>query len=112
MGMVYHMYMICISLNKYFFQRPSPEERASFLSKLVFHWINPLMFNGYKRALKEADLFELHSRDQSVNFVPYFYDMWIEELSNAMTYNKSPTFTTKRNLEVFIVFYTVNLGGL
>lgn len=28
---------------------PSPEYEAGLLSKLTFHWINPLMITGYKR---------------------------------------------------------------
>ena len=37
----------------------SYEERASFFSKILFCWLNPLMETGYKRALESTDLPQL-----------------------------------------------------
>ncbi|KAL2268688.1 hypothetical protein VTJ83DRAFT_3534 [Remersonia thermophila] len=38
-------------------KEPSPEYTAGFLSKLVFHWIAPLMNRGYKRTLEPNDIY-------------------------------------------------------
>uniref|UniRef100_A0A0W0EY28 Putative multidrug resistance-associated ABC transporter n=1 Tax=Moniliophthora roreri TaxID=221103 RepID=A0A0W0EY28_MONRR len=36
-----------------------PEENASFLSRLIFHWISPFLSVGFSRPLEKDDLWEL-----------------------------------------------------
>ncbi|XP_050416423.2 multidrug resistance-associated protein 1 [Patella vulgata] len=86
--------------------KASPEQSASFLNRLVFHWINPLIFTGYKKSLVEDDLFELHPRDQSSNFVPYFYKKWTNELEKVRKLNE----IIKRKANTSVQF-SMNGGG-
>ncbi|XP_046552046.1 multidrug resistance-associated protein 1-like [Haliotis rubra] len=67
----------------------SPETRASFLSRLSFTWINPLLFKGYRKSLEVDDLFDLHPRDKSEKVLPHFWKAWMEEVS----------YTQRKNLE-------------
>ncbi|XP_041372528.1 multidrug resistance-associated protein 1-like [Gigantopelta aegis] len=69
-------------------QKPSPEQEASFPSRLTFHWINSLIFRGYKKELQEDDLFELHPRDKSVRVVPQFSKAWEKELHTVRRLNE------------------------
>ncbi|KAK4657219.1 ATP-binding cassette transporter yor1 [Podospora pseudocomata] len=43
----------------------SPEHKAGFFSKLVFHWMGPLMTTGYKRPLQPTDIYKVNP-DRSV----------------------------------------------
>ncbi|XP_041372529.1 multidrug resistance-associated protein 1-like [Gigantopelta aegis] len=69
-------------------QKPSPEQEASFPSRLTFHWINSLVYRGYKKELQEDDLFELHPRDKSIRVVPQFSKAWEKELRTVRRLNE------------------------
>ena len=42
-----------------------PERRANILSRLVFHWLSPLLSVGFTRPLQEDDLWQLHNLNKS-----------------------------------------------
>lgn len=51
---------------------PSPEERkpygeyhANFISRLMFWWLNPIMYVGYKRTITDNDLFYLEESQKT-----------------------------------------------
>ncbi|XP_048236908.1 multidrug resistance-associated protein 1-like isoform X1 [Haliotis rufescens] len=66
----------------------SPETRASFLNRVTFHWINSLLFKGYRKSLEEEDLFELHPRDKSERVLPQFWKAWVKEVRRTQKKNQ------------------------
>jgi hypothetical protein len=46
-------------------RQPSIEYGSSFYSQMVFGWINPLVYMGYRRSLQDIDLPSLEDTDQS-----------------------------------------------
>ena len=59
-----------------FLQSQSPEESASFASRLIYHWFDGLVWKGYKKPLEQPDLSDLNREDKSQNLVPKFNDDW------------------------------------
>ncbi|CAG2055590.1 unnamed protein product [Timema podura] len=55
---------------------PCPELGASFLSRLFFSWLDPLVWKGYRNPLKSADLWSLNPEDTSEEIVPVFNKHW------------------------------------
>ncbi|XP_048239875.1 multidrug resistance-associated protein 1-like [Haliotis rufescens] len=60
-----------------------PETESSFLSRITFWWSNRLLFQGYKKALTEDDVSDLHPREKSINVVPRFLVNWNYEVEKA-----------------------------
>ncbi|XP_053400561.1 multidrug resistance-associated protein 1-like [Mercenaria mercenaria] len=60
-------------------KRPCPELRSSFLSRITFQWIQPLVVTGYKKPLTEDDMFRLNPLDQSAEVVKKFEYYWKQE---------------------------------
>ncbi|XP_060079836.1 multidrug resistance-associated protein 1-like [Ylistrum balloti] len=61
-------------------EKPCPEISSSFLSRLVFWWMNPLVLSGYKKDLKEDDIWNLNPRDAHTTVNPKFSKAWKAEL--------------------------------
>ncbi|XP_065177497.1 multidrug resistance-associated protein 1-like [Sycon ciliatum] len=59
---------------------PCPEQQATFLSRITFWWIYPLLKMGYKRPLKRDDLWSLNDYDKSSHIVPLFERAWDKQL--------------------------------
>lgn len=51
---------------------PTAEVQASFLSRVFFHWISPLIIRGSRQPLQQSDLPELAENDQSATIAPVF----------------------------------------
>ena len=62
---------------------PCPETNSSFPSVITFSWFDSLAWTGYKRAILEADLWDLNPRDQSANVAPRFGQNWAPLLKAA-----------------------------
>ncbi|CAC5415770.1 unnamed protein product [Mytilus coruscus] len=58
---------------------PCPEERSSFLSRLIFWWFNPMVIQGYKRDIKRENLWALNHEDNSSSVFPRFEKYWKKE---------------------------------
>ncbi len=58
----------------------SPETNASFISKLLFMWLNPLLLLGYKRPLEMSDLYDVQKGYHSKEVYDVFEDKWQDEL--------------------------------
>ncbi|KAJ0120991.1 hypothetical protein J7T55_015731 [Diaporthe amygdali] len=54
-------------------RQPSGEHTASFLSKLIFHWVTPLMRVGYQRPLEPNDIW-LVNPDRSLDVLEGRFD--------------------------------------
>ncbi|KAI3644541.1 hypothetical protein MP228_010705 [Amoeboaphelidium protococcarum] len=61
--------------------KPCPEERATFLSKITFSWLNGIMTLGYKKPLTDDDLWDLNSEDQAQVLNAKFQEKWNSQLS-------------------------------
>uniref|UniRef100_A0A8D2L2R0 Uncharacterized protein n=1 Tax=Varanus komodoensis TaxID=61221 RepID=A0A8D2L2R0_VARKO len=63
-----------------FLQKCSPEEGASFLSKITYSWFSRVITSGYKRPLERDDLFELNKSDSAYVVCPDFEKQWRKEI--------------------------------
>ncbi|XP_035434176.2 multidrug resistance-associated protein 1 [Spodoptera frugiperda] len=54
----------------------SPEKRSSVPSELTFSWFDPLVLTGFRRSLKEEDLWPLNPEMTSKEVVPRFEKYW------------------------------------
>ena len=59
-------------------RRPSPEERAWWISRLLFIWPSPMFQQARKRALQQADLWELPHEDQAGVITKRFSTAWAQ----------------------------------
>ncbi|XP_042312517.1 multidrug resistance-associated protein 1-like isoform X2 [Sceloporus undulatus] len=70
----------------------SPEENASFYSKLTYSWFSRLMTLGYKKPLEREDLFELNESDSAYNVCPVFEKQWRKENFKSTKVIKTPAY--------------------
>lgn len=56
-----------------------PELRANIVSRIFYCWITPLMKQGYKRPIVEADIWKLDQWDQTEQLYKNFQRCWEEE---------------------------------
>ncbi|KAH9635556.1 hypothetical protein HF086_003170 [Spodoptera exigua] len=54
----------------------SPEKRSAVPSELTFSWFDPLVLTGFRRTLKEEDLWPLNPELTSKEVVPRFEKQW------------------------------------
>ncbi|XP_063229527.1 ATP-binding cassette sub-family C member 3-like [Bacillus rossius redtenbacheri] len=57
-------------------EKPCPEKSASFPSRVIFKWIDPLVWRGFRTSLEMRDLFDLNPEDYSRVVVPKFDKHW------------------------------------
>ncbi|XP_063443624.1 multidrug resistance-associated protein 1-like isoform X2 [Mytilus trossulus] len=60
-------------------ENPCPEERSSFLSRLIFWWFNSMVVQGYKRDIKRENLWSLNHDDNTSSVFPRFEKYWKKE---------------------------------
>lgn len=53
-----------------------PENSASFLSRISYHWFNGMAWRGYRNPLEEKDLWDLRSQDSCKEVMPTFAYYW------------------------------------
>ncbi|GJQ15581.1 hypothetical protein GpartN1_g7372.t1 [Galdieria partita] len=61
----------------------NPEFSSSWLSKITFSWLNPLLQYGARNPLEEKDLWGLHSSDQTVQLSKAFEESWEKEYTRC-----------------------------
>lgn len=81
-----------------------PERQANIFSRLVFSWMTPLMKQGFKRPVVEADIWKLDSWDQTEHLYRKFQGCWEEECSK-----EKPSLLRALNRSLGARFW---LGGL
>ncbi|XP_054264333.1 ATP-binding cassette sub-family C member 3-like [Macrosteles quadrilineatus] len=59
-----------------------PEIESSFVSKLIFRWLDPLVWKGYRRPLTIEDLWDLRHQDKSSQITPQFQKCWDKQSQN------------------------------
>ena len=70
----------------------TPEKYASFISKTVFGWFDGIAIIGWKRLLKDVDLWSLRKEDRCAGIVPVWDKHWKSHEEKA----KSKATTTKQ----------------
>lgn len=65
------------------FQKPYPELGASFLSRLLFAWFDPLAWKGYRNPLEQDDLWDMNPEDSSKEIMPIFMKHWEKSVAKA-----------------------------
>ncbi|XP_045473553.1 multidrug resistance-associated protein 1-like isoform X4 [Harmonia axyridis] len=53
-----------------------PEEYSSFLSRILFSWLTPLAWKGYKSTLQNSDIWYLRKEEMCENVYPKFNKYW------------------------------------
>ncbi|GJP74244.1 hypothetical protein CLOP_g4860 [Closterium sp. NIES-67] len=56
-----------------------PEDHASFINRLTFGWMTPLMATGYRRPLEDSDVWRLNDGDRTAAVYGRFEREWREE---------------------------------
>lgn len=69
--------------------KPYPEVGASFLSRIVYHWFNPMVWKGYRKPLEETDLWNINPEDSSNEIVAVFLKYWNRAVGKASASGKS-----------------------
>ncbi|EMP33026.1 Multidrug resistance-associated protein 1 [Chelonia mydas] len=80
----------CNQSNLQTLQKCSPEENASFFSKITYSWYSRIITLGYKKPLEREDLFELNESDSPYTVCPNFEKHWRKELLKATKGLKGP----------------------
>lgn len=68
-------------------EKPYPELGASFLSRLVYAWFDPLAWKGYRKPLEQNDLYDMNPEDSSKEIMPKFLKCWDRAVAKASGYN-------------------------
>lgn len=61
-------------------QTECPEEKANFISRVLYWWLNPIFVSGYKRPLEKSDLWALSSRFHAKKLADEFEKDWEKEI--------------------------------
>lgn len=69
-------------------ERECPENGASFLSKLLFSWFDPLAYRGFRKPLETADLWTLNYEDRTDQVVPKFDKHWQRQINQILPKGK------------------------
>ncbi|CAI5495011.1 unnamed protein product [Closterium sp. Naga37s-1] len=56
-----------------------PEDHTSFINRLTFGWMTPLMATGYRRPLEDSDVWRLNDGDRTATVYGRFECAWREE---------------------------------
>ncbi|XP_069159719.1 multidrug resistance-associated protein 1 [Procambarus clarkii] len=64
-------------------QNPSPEESASFFSRITFSWLDSLIWRGYRKPLVQADTWDLSFKNTSRYTVHKWDSNWKKTLKNV-----------------------------
>lgn len=68
--------------------KPYPEQSASFLSRLVFAWFDPLAWQGYKAPLEQNDLWDISPERSSQEIIPAFLKNWDRAIAKQSAPNE------------------------
>eukprot|EP00102_Acyrthosiphon_pisum_P020986 XP_016658196.1 PREDICTED: multidrug resistance-associated protein 1 isoform X2 [Acyrthosiphon pisum] len=64
-------------------EKPCPEMKASYPSRILFTWFDTLAWTGYNRPLETKDLWNMNYDDSSREVVPIFDKHWERSLIKA-----------------------------
>ncbi|XP_023237649.1 multidrug resistance-associated protein 1-like isoform X1 [Centruroides sculpturatus] len=90
-------------------QKECPIKYASFLSKLLFWWFTNLAVLGWKRPLKQSDLWLLRPEDETLSILPTFNYYWKKQICDS---DNSRMKTSNKKIEINIVSILIKTFGL
>lgn len=68
--------------------KPYPLLGASFLSRIVYAWFDPLTWKGYRKPLEHNDLWDLNREDTSRELIPLYLKYWNRPTAKSPGYNR------------------------
>ncbi|KAK5645932.1 hypothetical protein RI129_004396 [Pyrocoelia pectoralis] len=74
------------------YETPNPEVKANFISKLLYCWLLPLFYKGFKKELEIKDLYNVNKCDISETLGNVMERHWEEECIRAKKESKKPQF--------------------
>ncbi|XP_053980762.1 multidrug resistance-associated protein 1 isoform X1 [Hylaeus volcanicus] len=57
-------------------ERPCPEQKSSFPSKIFFSWFDSMAWQGFRKPLEATDLWSMNPEDSAGEIVPRFDKYW------------------------------------
>ena len=72
-------------------RKPAPNYVASFLNKLYFVWVTPLMWRGYRSPLTMSDLWDISPEIASKNVAPEFLDKFETAVARSKRNQVTPS---------------------
>ena len=72
-------------------RKPSPNYNSSFVNKLLYVWVTPLLWTGFRKSLTMTDLWDISPKVASKNTVPEFLDTYDSMVTKAKTNQVSPS---------------------
>lgn len=79
--------------------KPCPKQDSSFLSHLLFAWITPLMWKGFKTDLQSTDLWSLEPSLTSKQVIPKFDKQFGSSNENELEESRKGSSVTFEGLE-------------
>ncbi|XP_069171929.1 multidrug resistance-associated protein 1 isoform X6 [Procambarus clarkii] len=64
-------------------EKPSPESSASFLSRITFSWMDPLIWKGYRKPLVQGDTWDLSRENASRSTIKKWDKNWKKTLKST-----------------------------
>lgn len=61
-------------------ESPCPEQCASYPSRILFTWFDPLAWKGFRKPLETSDLWSMNPEDMAMEIVPKFDKYWDKNL--------------------------------
>ncbi|OQV19026.1 Multidrug resistance-associated protein 1 [Hypsibius exemplaris] len=83
-----------------------PEYHASYPSRLLFSWYSGLVYKGWKKSLKQTDLWELDGQDRTSTVVRKFSIYWQAELARQKA---TPTYQPSMVKAIWKTFWPLML---
>lgn len=93
-------------------QKECPVENASFLSKLLFWWFADLAVLGWKRPLKQTDLWLLRPEDETLSVIPSFDYYWKKQIHASESHPLNKMKEKYDKIEINIVSTLIKTFGL
>ncbi|XP_044734303.1 multidrug resistance-associated protein 1 isoform X4 [Chrysoperla carnea] len=78
-------------------EKPCPEIKSSFLSKILYAWFDPLAWKGFRKPLETKDLWSMKPEDQAQTVVPAFDYYWQRTLRKNQKIPSNAKFRTGSN---------------
>ena len=76
--------ILFFGFNESSLQNPGPELKASVLNKLWFHWMDYLMWRGYKTPITQGVLWDLPLRNRSRTIIRDWDNIWDQEIEKIL----------------------------
>ncbi|KAI8610797.1 P-loop containing nucleoside triphosphate hydrolase protein [Chytriomyces sp. MP71] len=81
---------------------PCPKETAGIWKRLTFSWVDSLFKTGYRKPLKQADLWDIPQNLECQQLAERFMDVWAQELEKFKQQRqadlKAPDYVVKGNI--------------